>query len=153
VTEERCIFSRLTVRENIEVGGTDERSVLALFPELGKRMNLKAGELSGGEQQMLAVGRAIARSPLLLFADELSLGLAPIVVNRLLRVIRQRADEGLGVLLVEQNARTVLDVADRVYVMRSGRIEMSATADVARRRWTEIEEFYLGAKANAQRGD
>jgi branched-chain amino acid transport system ATP-binding protein len=145
VTEERCIFSRLSVRDNIKVGHADPTIVESLFPELGKRIDLKAGDLSGGEQQMLAVGRAIGRSPKLLFADELSLGLAPIVVDRLLEVVRRQADEGLGVLMVEQHARLVLDIADRVYVMRGGEVRMSGTAVQIKDKWTEVENSYLGA--------
>jgi branched-chain amino acid transport system ATP-binding protein len=94
---------------------------------------------------MLAVGRAIGRSPKLLFADELSLGLAPIVVDRLLEVVRRQADEGLGVLMVEQHARLVLDIADRVYVMRGGEVRMSGTAVQIKDKWTEVENSYLGA--------
>jgi branched-chain amino acid transport system ATP-binding protein len=144
VPEERCVFSHMTVRDNLKVGRADEATVHSLFPELTKRMDLRAGELSGGEQQMLAVGRAIARSPRLLLADELSLGLAPIVVDRLLEVVREQADRGLAVLLVEQHARRVLDIADRVYVMRSGRVRMAATAAQAREKWTDVEASYLG---------
>lgn len=147
VTEERCIFSRLSVRDNLKVGRADPAVVDALFPELTKRIDLKAGDLSGGEQQMLAVGRALARSPKLLFADELSLGLAPIVVDRLLEVIRRQADEGLGVLLVEQHARLVLEVADRVYVMRGGQVRLSGVASSVKEKWTEVEASYLGAES------
>jgi len=144
VTEERCVFSRLSVADNIKVGFSDREVVESLFPELTKRMNFLAGSLSGGEQQMLAVGRAIGRSPRVLFADELSLGLAPIVVDRLLGVVRAQADRGLGVLLVEQHAQLVLDIADRAYVMRGGEIQMSGTAAEVKQNWSAVEASYLG---------
>jgi ABC-type branched-subunit amino acid transport system ATPase component len=144
IAEQRSVFSRLSTIDNIRVAGVERSTVEALFPELKARMNVRVGELSGGEQRMLAVAQAIARRPRMLFADELSLGLAPIVVERLLKVIRTEADGGLGVLLVEQRARQALELVDRVYVMRSGHIVMSGTAVEIAENWQQVESFYLG---------
>lgn len=144
VTEERSIFRGLTARDNIALGGCPVEDVLGLFPELESRLDVRAGLLSGGEQQMLVLGRALARRPRLLLADELSLGLAPLVVERLLEAVRDAArSRGTGVLLVEQHVRKALRYVDRVYVMRRGTVEMAVDADEARERLTEIEGLYL----------
>lgn len=144
VMEERAVFKRLSALENLRVGGVDPQVALRLFPELEKRLSLRGGLLSGGEQQMLTLARALSRNPKLLLADELSLGLAPLVVRRLLEAVRTAADEqGTGVLLVEQHVRKALQYADRVYVMRRGRIELSGTAAEMRGRLAEIEDSYL----------
>ena len=147
VTEERSVFMRLTARENLRVGCRDIAAALELFPELESRLDVKAGLLSGGEQQMLTLARALARRPSLLLADELSLGLAPLVVNRLLSAVRRAADDGVGVLLVEQHVSKVLDIADRVYVLRRGRVELAGRADELRGRLAEIESSYLSASS------
>ncbi|ABW14915.1 ABC transporter related [Parafrankia sp. EAN1pec] len=119
--EERHIFPGLTVRQSLRLvrgkGGHQE-----LFPSLDRRIGHRAALLSGGEQQMLALTLALARDPRLLLIDELSLGLAPLVRERLLDTVRATADRGVGVLVVEQNARSVLSRADRAYVMRRGEI-------------------------------
>ena len=143
VTEERSVFMRLTARENLRVGCRDIAPALELFPELEPRLDVEAGLLSGGEQQMLTLARALARRPALLLADELSLGLAPLVVNRLLSAVRKAADDGVGVLLVEQHVSKVLDIADRVYVLRRGRVELAGRADELRGRLADIESSYL----------
>ena len=141
VTEERSIFPQLTAAENLRVGRCEVDKALELFPELRPLMRRKAGLLSGGEQQMLTLARALARNPRLLLADELSLGLAPLVVKRLLQAVRKAADEQhIGVLLVEQHVRQVLRVADRVYVMRGGKIVLQGTVDEISGR---LEEAYL----------
>ena len=115
-----------------------------LLPELGRRMGIRGGLLSGGEQQMLTLARALARKPRVLLADELSMGLAPLIVKRLLEAVRAAADErGTAVLLVEQHVRKALQYADRAYVMRRGRIELAGTAAELRSRITEIEDHYL----------
>jgi branched-chain amino acid transport system ATP-binding protein len=144
VTEERSVFKGLSARDNFAVGRVRTEDALELFPELRSRLDVRGGLLSGGEQQMLTLGRALARHPHLLLADELSMGLAPLVVKRLLEAVRAAADErGTAVLLVEQHVRKALLYADRVYVMRRGRIELSGTATEIRRRLTEVEEHYL----------
>ena len=144
VTEERSVFKSLTARDNLRCGSVVPEDALALFPELRRCLGTRGGLLSGGEQQMLTVARALARKPRLLLADELSLGLAPKVVDRLLQAVRAAAtDRGLAVLLVEQHARKALRYANRVYVMRRGRIEMALTAQEASRRISEIENVYL----------
>jgi branched-chain amino acid transport system ATP-binding protein len=148
VTEERSVFKGLSTADNLRVAGVRTDEVLQLFPELDKRLRVRGGLLSGGEQQMLTLGRALARAPKLLLADELSLGLAPLVVARLLQAVRTAADErGTGVLLVEQHARKALHYVDRVYVMRRGRIDMALPAADARRRIDQIEAAYLSASA------
>ena len=144
VTEERSVFKGLSTRDNLRVGGVEVGDALALFPELERRLEVRGGLLSGGEQQMLTLARALARKPRVLLADELSMGLAPIVVKRLLEAVRAAADtQGTAVLLVEQHVRKALVYADRAYVMRRGRIELAGTAAEMRSRIGEIEEQYL----------
>ena len=143
ITEERSVFMQMTTLDNLLVGRGDVDQALELFPELRSRLKIKAGNLSGGEQQMLSLARALSRQPKALLADELSLGLAPLAVDRLLRAIRASADAGLGVLLVEQHVRQVLRIADRVYVMRRGEIEISGTTDEVKGRMAEIEASYI----------
>jgi ABC-type branched-subunit amino acid transport system ATPase component len=149
ITEGRGIFKQLTARENLRVGRVDTAAVLDLFPQLEKRLDVKAGLLSGGEQQMLAVGRAMARNAELLLIDELSLGLAPLVVDRLLQVLRSMADRGVGILLVEQHVRKILEIADYVYVLQRGRVSVQGTAADLRDRLEEIEASYFAAEAGA----
>lgn len=146
---ERAVFTRLDVAENLRVGRVEAARALELFPELEKRLRTGAGMLSGGEQQMLSLARALCRSPRLLLADELSLGLAPLVVERLLRAVREAADRGLGALLVEQHVRKVLDIADRVYVLRRGRIEMTGTPRELRANLDAVESSYLARPGTA----
>jgi branched-chain amino acid transport system ATP-binding protein len=144
VTEERSVFKGMSLRDNLRVGGVDPADATALFPELGKRMNVRGGLLSGGEQQMLTLARALGRKPRILLADELSLGLAPLVVDRLLKAVRQAADElGTGVVMVEQHAHKALKFADRAIVLRRGHIELDLSGDEARRRIDEVEHAYL----------
>jgi ABC-type branched-subunit amino acid transport system ATPase component len=144
VTEQRGIFRQLTVAENLRVAAGDTALALRMFPELEPRLGVRAGLLSGGEQQMLALGSALGRRPRLLMADELSLGLAPMVTDRLLRAVREAADSGIGVLLVEQHVRKALACADRAYVMNRGRIAFAGAAgELTRRQLTEIEASYL----------
>jgi branched-chain amino acid transport system ATP-binding protein len=150
VTEERSVFKGLSGFDNLRCGGVEPADALALFPELERCLGTRGGLLSGGEQQMLTVARALARRPRLLLADELSLGLAPLIVDRLLQAVRAAAtDRGMAVLLVEQHARKALRYADRVYVMRRGRIEMALSAEEAGRRISEIENVYLAISAAA----
>ncbi len=130
VAESGSVLMRMSVRDNLRLGGGRIETVLELFPELERLLDRQAGLLSGGEQQMLTVGRALSRSPQLLLIDELSLGLAPIVVQRLMSALRTATDElGVGVVMVEQQARRALNVADRWYLMRQGRLTASGTRD------------------------
>ena len=146
VTEERSVLKQMTAQDNLRVADVDVADVLSLFPELESRMSIRGGLLSGGEQQMLSLGRALARKPKLLLADELSLGLAPLIVDRLLKAVREAADtRGTGVLMVEQHARKALKYADKALVMRRGRIVLSLPAPEAIARIREIEESYLSS--------
>jgi branched-chain amino acid transport system ATP-binding protein len=152
VTEERSVFTELTTEDNLRAGRCDPQKALALFPELTKRLRIRGGLLSGGEQQMLTLGRALAREPRVLLADELSLGLAPLVVERLLTAVRESArQQGTAVLLVEQHVRKVLHYADRVLLMQRGRLMLSLDAAEARARIEEIEDSYLTATTERQR--
>lgn len=144
VTEERLVFTKLSARDNLRVGGGSVEAALELFPELEPRLGVRGGMLSGGEQQMLALARALSRQPSILLADELSLGLAPIVVDRLLGAVRNVADTtGTGALIVEQHARKALAVSDRMYLMARGQILLELPAAEALSRLDEIEETYL----------
>jgi branched-chain amino acid transport system ATP-binding protein len=143
ITERRAVFMTLTVAENLRVTRGDADLALETFPQLTQHLKRKVSMLSGGQQQMLALACALARRPKLLLADELSLGLAPIVVSSLLGTVRKAADNGLGVLLVEQHIHKALEVADRAYVMRRGKVVLDARADELRGRTDEIERAYL----------
>ena len=144
VTERRLIFSKMTTRDNLKLGGASVEVALELFPELEPRLSVRAGLLSGGEQQMVALARALSRNPSLLLADELSLGLAPIVVDRLLSAVRKSVDQnGTGALIVEQHATKALQYADRVYLLARGQIALHLTAEEAVKRLDEIEQTYL----------
>ena len=148
VTEERAVFMRLTVRQNLAVAGAAQGPASELFPELAPLLNRKAGLLSGGEQQMLALAMALGRSPRVLLIDELSLGLAPLVVGRLLDAVRDVASAGdIAVLLVEQKVELALRTADRIYVMRGGRIVLHGPAAEIAERVRELEESYLGVES------
>ena len=144
LTEERSIIMNMSAADNLRLGGVTRELAMQLFPELGPLLKRTAGLLSGGEQQMLALARALGREPEVLLADELSLGLAPLVVTRLLKAIRAAADErGVGILLVEQHIRQALAVADRVYVIDRGSITMSGPVSEMADRIDEIEAAYL----------
>ena len=138
VPEGRRIFQNLSVRENLELGAylrrdkaeirRDTEKVFALFPRLKERLKQNAGTLSGGEQQMLAMGRALMASPKLLLLDEPSMGLAPILVDEIFSIIKKISVEGTTILLVEQNAYKALSVADRAYILETGAISKSGKA-------------------------
>jgi branched-chain amino acid transport system ATP-binding protein len=144
VTEERSVFKAMSLRDNLRIGGCDVDEAVTLFPELGARMTVRGGLLSGGEQQMLTLARALGRKPRLLLADELSLGLAPLVVDRLLQAVRKAADEqGTAVIMVEQHAHKALRYTDHAIVMRRGRVGLDLTGEEARHRIGEVEQAYL----------
>jgi len=144
VTEERLVFTKMSTRDNLRVGGGSVEAALELFPELAPRLSVRGGMLSGGEQQMLALARALTRNPSILLADELSLGLAPKIVDRLLGAVRSAADtNGTGALIVEQHAHKALKYADRMYLMARGKILLELPADEAIERLDEIEDAYL----------
>ncbi|WP_410173504.1 ABC transporter ATP-binding protein, partial [Frankia nepalensis] len=143
VPEDRSVIMSLTVRENLRVGRCDPELALATFPELEQHLDRRAGLLSGGQQQMVTLARALARRPTALLADELSLGLAPQIVTRLLTAVRAAADEGLAVLLVEQHVRSALTIADRVHVLRHGRPAWSGTAAEAEANRAALASAYL----------
>ncbi|CAI0911485.1 LIV-I protein F [Serratia entomophila] len=153
VPEGRGIFARMTVRENLQLGAyarrdraavrQDLEQIYATFPRLRERLNQQAGLLSGGEQQMVAMGRALLSRPRLLVLDEPSMGLAPIVVEAIFEVIKQLASDGVTLLLVEQNARLALESTDRAYVLDSGSLSHSGpSADMLDDE--KIKQAYLG---------
>ena len=152
--EGRRIFANMTVAENLELGAYvherkreqvrgDRERVFALFPRLKERLDQAAGTLSGGEQQMLAIGRALMARPRLLMLDEPSLGLAPFLVQQIFHIIRDINQQGVTVLLVEQNAFQALRVASRGYVLETGRIVLEDTADALLRN-EGVRKAYLG---------
>jgi branched-chain amino acid transport system ATP-binding protein len=143
VTEERSVFMSLTVEENLRLGRKPVGDSLRLFPELEPLLQRRTGLLSGGEQQMVTLARALARDPQILLADELSLGLAPMVIDRLLRAVRKAADAGVGVLIVEQQIPKALTVCDRVCVMQRGEIVWEGTREEARQDELAIEMTYM----------
>ncbi len=151
VPEGRRIFLQMTVQENLEMGAYTNAAnikagiedVFRRFPRLEHRKNQIAGTLSGGEQQMLAMGRALMSKPQILMLDEPSMGLAPILVQQIFDIIKELHDSGTTILLVEQNAEMALKIADRAYVLESGRIKLSGTgAELAQS--DEIKKAYLG---------
>lgn len=159
VPEGRQVFAALTVRENLVLGAyrrlgllragaaaADLARIYALFPRLAERQQQRAGTLSGGEQQMLALGRALMARPRLLLCDEPSLGLAPLVVREIFQTLRQLCAEGTAVLLAEQHARVALEYADRGYVLEVGRVALSGAA-AALRADGALTAAYLGASA------
>jgi ABC-type branched-subunit amino acid transport system ATPase component len=150
VSEERAVLMGLTVAQNLRVGRGRVDMAMELFPELEEHLERKAGMLSGGQQQMLALARALSREPRVLLADELSLGLAPIIVDRLLKSVRAAADRGVAVLIVEQHIHKALGIADRAYVMQRGEIVLSGAGADLRSRATEIQDTYFARKGGEE---
>jgi len=153
VPEGRRVFSRLTVMENLEMGAFTRkdkfgiqqnlRRVFELFPRLQERQSQVAGTLSGGEQQMLAMGRALMSNPRILLLDEPSMGLAPVLVDLIFDTIKELNKQGMTILLVEQNALLALDIANRGYVLETGRIALSGDAKELAQN-PQVKEVYLG---------
>lgn len=152
VPEGRRVFSGLTVQENLHMGAyfrnNDEykemlKHVLELFPRLRERISQRAGTMSGGEQQMLAIGRAMMSRPRMILLDEPSLGLAPIIIQQIFDIIQKLRDEGVTIFLVEQNANQALRIADRGYVMEHGRVIMEDSGDALLVN-EDVRKAYLG---------
>ena len=151
--EGRKLFPRMTVIENLEMGAfqrtdrseikEDMDRVFSLFPRLAERSAQKAGTMSGGEQQMLAIGRALMARPKLLLLDEPSMGLAPIFVEKIFEIVKEINDQGTPILLVEQNALMALDTADRGYVLETGKIALADDAKALRQN-EQVRKTYLG---------
>lgn len=156
VPEGRQIFAELTVKENLDVGGfrrsasesrEDLQWIHSIFPVLEERRKQLAGTLSGGEQQMLAIGRALMTRPRLLMMDEPSLGLSPLLVDRMFDVVSEVGRRGVTVLLVEQNARKALEIAGFAYVVEDGRVVASGSPEELQQN-EDVREFYLGLKGD-----
>lgn len=152
VPEGRRVFSGLSVLENLHMGGffTEKddfdrllKHVFELFPRLEERAQQRAGTMSGGEQQMLAIGRALMSKPRLLFLDEPSLGLAPLIINQIFEIIEKLRDEGMTIFLVEQNANQALRLADRGYVLENGEVVLQDTGDSLLSN-EDVRKAYLG---------
>ena len=152
VPEGRRVFSRLTVQENLHMGAYFRSQaeyqetlehVLELFPRLRERINQRAGTMSGGEQQMLAIGRAMMSKPRMILLDEPSLGLAPIIIQQIFDIIEQLRNDGVTIFLVEQNANQALRIADRGYVLENGRVVLSDTGDALLTN-EAVRQAYLG---------
>jgi len=163
VPEGREVFPFLSVRENLMMGAYARRDrsgifedlerVYGYFPRLKERLDQAAGQLSGGEQQMLSIGRALLNRPTLLLLDEPSLGLSPILVREIFAIIRRiNQEQGVSILLVEQNAKVALETADYGYVLEIGRVVMNDACERLMRS-QDIQEFYLGAKEAGARGE
>lgn len=154
IPEGRHVFTRMSVEENLEMGAfslkdqsdlkKDLDMVYGLFPRLKERRNQKAGTLSGGEQQMLAMGRALMSHPKTILMDEPSMGLSPKLVKEIFSIIRKLHEQGITILLVEQNAKTALSIADRAYVLETGRITMEGDAKELLNN-EQVRKAYLGA--------
>ena len=151
--EGRHVFPELTVRENLEIGAYIRKdkeivnkeidNMFTKFPILGRRQSQLAGTLSGGEQQMLAISRALLSKPKLLLLDEPSLGLAPIIIEEVFKIIKEIHDDGVSILIVEQNARITLDIVDRAYILESGKIKTHGSS-LDLKLNENVKKIYLG---------
>jgi branched-chain amino acid transport system ATP-binding protein len=154
--EGRRVFGSLSVAENLRLGASaradrsgmdeDRERIYAMFPILRERMDQSAGTLSGGEQQMLALGRALMARPRVLLLDEPSLGLAPLLVQQIFRTLAELKAQGVTMLLVEQNINLALDLADRAYVLRTGEVSLAGSAAELRSNYESVAAAYLGAR-------
>jgi branched-chain amino acid transport system ATP-binding protein len=145
VLEGRSVFAPLTTAQNLKVGGVETADALQLFPELGDRLHVRAGNLSGGEQQMLSLARAMCRRPRVLLLDELSFGLAPVICDRLFSGVRRFAeDHDIAVVVVEQHLHYAAMVSDRAIVMNQGQLALELPSAQLVSRASEIEQLYLG---------
>lgn len=143
ITDERSLIFGLSTRDNLRLRGGSVDAAVALFPELEPHLSRQAGLLSGGQQQMVAMARTLAARPRVLIADELSMGLAPQIVTRLLASLREAADQGVGVLLVEQHVSQALATCDRAYILNHGRVVLEGAAEQLNRQSAAIETAYL----------
>jgi branched-chain amino acid transport system ATP-binding protein len=155
IPEDRALFFDLTSRENLKLAkrgnSMDEGEIIEMLPELEKCLDRKAGVLSGGEQQMLTLARGLMGRPRLLMVDEMSLGLAPVIVERLMPVLRRIAEDfGTAVLFVEQHVQQALELAERAYVMVNGQIVLQGTTEELRNRRDLLEASYLGERATEE---
>lgn len=150
VTEERAVLMQMSIVENLRVSRCDVDQAFELFPELADHAKRRVGLLSGGQQQMLALARALARPTTILLADELSLGLAPQIVSRLLQAVRSAADSGIGVLLVEQHVHQAIAIADRAYVLQRGNVQFAGTAAELGDSIDDIQKSYLSGSAQVE---
>jgi ABC-type branched-subunit amino acid transport system ATPase component len=145
LTDDRGIFPPLTVRENLRLGRGGVDRALGYFPELAEHVDRPAGQLSGGQQQMLALARILAAEPSFILADELSLGLAPLIVRRLMIALRSAADQGAAVLIVEQHVPVALEAVDSASVLTRGRLALTGPASELRKDPSKILDLYLAA--------
>lgn len=159
VPEGRGTFTRMTIIENLQMGAynrndgeieSDMDKVFTLFPRLKERAKQLAGTMSGGEQQMLAMGRALMARPKVLLLDEPSMGLSPIMVDKIFEVVNDIHQQGVTILLVEQNARAALSVASHGYIMEQGKVVLDGTADELRDN-EDVKEFYLGGAGDQRK--
>ncbi len=160
VPENRRLFAKMTVRENLEIGAqlrddrpgieSDIDRVFSMFPRLRERVTQKAGTLSGGEQQMLAIGRALMQDPKLLILDEPSLGLAPMLVQQIRDIIVEINQQGTAVLLIEQNANMALSIANHGYIMETGKMVMDGAPQKLLKD-ADVQEFYLGLRGEGEK--